>query len=55
MHGIRTGRIEFLAGRKKKQERLNPESAETAEFAEGDQSGKEPRRKGGLGPGELAV
>jgi hypothetical protein len=57
MHGIRTGRIEFLAGRKKKQERLNPECTKTAEFAEGDWSGNEGRKKGGDrdGPGGLAV
>jgi hypothetical protein len=45
-HGIRTGRIGFLAGRKKKQERLNPECAGSAEIADGNQSGKEGRRKG---------
>jgi hypothetical protein len=34
MHGIRTGRIEFLAGRKKRQEALNPECTNSAEIAE---------------------
>jgi hypothetical protein len=46
MHGIRTGRIGFLAERKKKEERLNPECTESAEFAGGDRSGEKGRRKG---------
>jgi hypothetical protein len=57
-HGIRTGRIGFLAGRKKKQERLSPECAGSAEIADGDQSRKEGRRKGrrlGRAREELAV